>query len=47
MNKKQIYFAPVLESCNYAVEQGFAISSAEGGFTLGDDTNFTEENVNW
>jgi hypothetical protein len=47
MNRKQHYNAPSLESYNCLAEQGFAVSSAEGGFTLGDGTGFTDENVDW
>ena len=47
MNRKQHYNAPSLESYNCLAEQGFAISTAEGGFNLGDGTGFTEEDVNW
>lgn len=46
MNKKN-YLIPTLEVEEYAVEQGFAVSSTEGGFGLGDGSDFTEDNVNW
>ncbi len=47
MNRKLNYDAPLLESYSCFAEQGFAVSTAEGGFTLGDGTGFTDEDVNW
>ena len=46
MNRK-VYQAPILEVESYEAEQGFALSTAEGGFNLGDGTDFTEEDVKW
>ena len=46
MNKK-IYQIPTLEVEVFVAEQGFALSSAEGGFNIGDGGDFTEEDVNW
>ena len=46
MNRK-MYQVPTLEVENYLAEQGFALSTAEGGFELGDGSDFTEEEVDW
>ena len=46
MNRK-FYQVPALEVVNFVAEQGFAISTAEGGFNLVDGTGFTEEDVEW
>lgn len=46
MNKK-FYLAPTIEAELFRAEQGFAQSTAEGGFNIGEGGNFTEEDVNW
>ena len=46
MNRK-FYLTPTLEEEQFRAEQGFVLSSTEGGFGIGDGGNFTEEDVNW
>ena len=46
MNKK-FYLTPTIEEEHFRAEQGFALSTTEGGFELGDGTGFTEEDVKW
>jgi hypothetical protein len=46
MNKK-FYLTPSLEEEQFRAEQGFALSTTEGGFNIGEGGNFTEEGVDW